>query len=319
MDLTPADLVCKQVKISAEKTGFLMIPAQTQDPISLSYLRGETPNFYMLDILNEITYEGDLVIDAGCHIGTFSIAAALLGRRVISIDANSLHASLMEMSKAVNKISSMSVVYRALSTNPDPIKFIQNGVFGMIDFSGENAGAVSVPTIRLDEAASIYSDGRRVRFLKMDIEGAEYDAFLSAERLLQTDCPAIWWESNGPTLALAGKTIAQVRDLLETFGYKTYRVEGDRWVYAPPSQIQPEAWLDMLSLSSADQKRFTHKIDLVWAEEKIAERCQEWTGFRHSHTLRHLIEQISVHDNPAKLAEALEAAKAALVQISDGA
>jgi FkbM family methyltransferase len=287
------DLICKAVAFG-DASAYLLLPLASSDPIVQSYARGETPNDYMMDILRQTTGASDLVMDAGCHVGTFSIGAAANGRSVVAIDANPLHVELMRRSARVNDFRDVTTIHRAVSNAPGQINFLPYGLFGAIDFAGDKEG-IAVDTISLDHVAACCANGRPVRFLKMDVEGAEYEALTSAERLLTEDQPVLWWESNGPTLALASHTIREVRELLESHGYKTFRVEGERWVYAPPDQIQPEAWLDMLSLSEVDQRRFTDRIDWTWPESDIVDRCQRWTLQVYRHTLTHLISEIERH------------------------
>ncbi|MFN7883548.1 MAG: hypothetical protein ACK5PF_11125, partial [bacterium] len=86
--------------------------------------------------------------------------------------------------------------------------------------------------------------------------------------------------------------IRQVRSHLESLGYRTYRVENQRFVYAPPDQIQPEAWLDVISLADKDRERLSERIDIDWRKEDILKRCEEWLGFKHEHTLKHLISEM---------------------------
>lgn len=308
VELVASDLICKKADFGSA-SGYLVLAALSEDPIVKQYLNGSAPNDYMIKVMAEMTYPGDLVLDLGCHVGTFSIGAALLGRRVLSVDANPLHAELVRRSAGVNGLSNISVVNRAVSTRPGSIPFIANGLFSAIDFSGNAFGTLEVEAMRLDAIIAAYAGEARIRFLKMDIEGAEYEALLSGARVMREHGPAIWWESNGPTLELAGRTIQDVRTLLEENGYKTFRAEGEKWVYAPPQQIQPEAWLDVISLSADDQKCWADRIEWDWPPEAIEARCTEWLAYRHRHTLRHLISEIDRHGKSGTLGSISENAQ----------
>jgi FkbM family methyltransferase len=306
-----SDLICKKIKFDSDLDAFLLLPNTSGDPIVRAYVDGQSSNSYMLQILKETTYRGDLVMDIGCHVGTFSIGAAAMGRRVIAVDANPFHTELVSMSARLNGFSNMHVVNRAVSLSTDPVRFIPNNLFGAIDFSGNSGGTITVETMRLDEVVALHSEGRRVRFLKMDIEGAEYEALVGAERLLEEDAPILWWESNGPTLKLAGRSIFDIRALLESKGYKTFRIEGDKWVYVQPEQIQPEAWVDVLSISESEQERCASRISWEWPEEEIVERCRVWLNLpeRDRNTLTHLLKEIEAYGPTGRLSEIAEQAR----------
>lgn len=279
------DLICKPFL-----SGHIVLPSASNDPIVQSYLQGETPNDYMLAALEQTTVAGDLVLDLGSHVGTFTIGAALKGRSTISVDADPLHVDLVKKSLAINSLDGV-VLQRAISSSEESISFIRNGLYGMIDYAGEQNG-FKVETIGVDEVVSRFAKGRKVRFFKMDIEGAEMQALTTAERLLAEDQPVLWWESNGPNLTLSGSSIGQVRDWLENRGYRTFRVHGERFVYAPPDQIQPEAWLDVVSLPDRLINQWESMIDWTWDQQSMLAYCRHWLQFEHCNILKHLMAEL---------------------------
>jgi FkbM family methyltransferase len=244
----------------------------------------------MLAALQETTSPGDLVIDLGCHVGTFTVGAALLGRKTISVDADPLHVDLVTKSLGLNGLEG-SVIHRAISSSRSPVGFIRNGLYGMIDYGGTRSNA-TVETIGLDEVVAQLSDDAPVRFVKMDIEGAELQAFMSGRKLLAEHRPVIWWESNGPNLILAGSTIDEARSWLEDCGYKTFRIWGDRWIHAPPGQIQPEAWLDVISIHESALDRWADRIDWSWDESAMLATCRHWMQFDQPNIIGHLMQEL---------------------------
>jgi hypothetical protein len=147
----------------------------------------------------------------------------------------------------------------------------------------------------------------------MDIEGSEVDALMTGRALLERDRPVILFESNDPMLRLAGHSVREMRELLEAWDYKVFRVEGDRWTYSPPEQMQPEAWVDMLALSSADQKRWHDRIEWHWPDAAMVQRCREWAGLPYPSTRAYLLAEIrsrdfdaSIRNEIAQIAEQLE-------------
>jgi FkbM family methyltransferase len=255
-----------------------------------AYLGGETPNSYMAEVLLEVTAPGDRVIDLGAHVGTFSIAAAAAGRHVVAIDANSLHVDLIEQSAALNGFTHLTARWAAISASEGPVRFVENGLFGAIDFRGDHADTVEVPTISLDRVFEL--SGGPVSFIKMDIEGAEYDALLTGESSIRGDLPIILFESNGLTLELAGRSVDDMRGQLEAWGFKTFRRWGDRWIYAPPGQMQPEAWVDMISVHESKLDRWHERIDWAWNREAMLDLCRTWAQLPYPNTRAYLSHQI---------------------------
>jgi FkbM family methyltransferase len=309
--LGDADLVCKRLAFAPDASAFLVLPAKTTDPVVRLYLRGEMENAYMLARLGQTTVPGDSVVDLGCHVGTFAVGAAAMNRRVLALDAAPLHIDLVERSRAMNGFSNLTVVHAVISMQPGAVPFKEAGLFGAVDFT-PGADAPLVRAVRLDDLVSEFGQGP-VRFLKMDIEGSEFDALMTGRTLLERDRPVILFESNDPTLRLAGHSVREVRELLEQWDYKVFRVEGDRWVYAPPEQMQPEAWVDMLALSSADQERWRDRLDWQWPEPALAQRCREWAALPYPNTRAYLLAEIrsrdfdaSIRDEIAQVAEQLE-------------
>ncbi|AMO24837.1 hypothetical protein UC35_20840 [Ramlibacter tataouinensis] len=291
----------------------IRLDAESEDPIVRAYLNGETPNSYMAEVLLEVTQAGDHVIDLGAHVGTFAIAAAAAGRHVTAIDANAFHVDLINQSAAINGFRNLTAHWAAISASKGMVRFVENGLFGLIDFRGEHPGAVEVPAMPLDSVFEMA--GTPVSFIKMDIEGAEYDALSTGESSIRTDLPIILFESNGMTLELAGRSVDDVRGLLEAWGFKTFRMWGGRWIYAPPGQMQPEAWVDMISVHESRLDRWRDRIDWTWRREAMLEMCRTWAGLPFPNTRAYLSHQIRArmkHDPEfASIADQLDADPAA--------
>jgi len=285
------DLVCKWFEFPEGAAAFLVLPAASSDPVVAEYLAGQPVNAYMLDILALTTLPGDQVVDLGCHVGTFSIGAAAMGRNVVAVDASPFHIKLVGHSRDINRLAGVRLFHAAIALTEGVVRFTENGLFGAIDFAGTNTSAVEVPARGLGTILAQAATGP-VRFLKMDIEGAEVDAVLTGLDILRRDRPVIWYESNGPTLLQAGRSVVELRRLLEAEDYRTYRVEGERWVYAPPDQIQPEAWVDVLALSAADRQLYASRIDETWGAAAVLEKCRVWADLPYPSTRVHLRGEI---------------------------
>jgi len=123
----------------------------------------------------------------------------------------------------------------------------------------------------------------------------------------------VWFESNGPTLRNAGSSIEDLRSLFERYGYRCFRQEGERWIYAPPEQIQPEAWVDMFAMCEPDWSRWSARIDWSWSPNLILEKSRQWAALPHEHTRDHLLAQIEAHGLDVEVQDGLEQIRQTMV------
>jgi FkbM family methyltransferase len=247
----------------------------------------------MLEILSQTTPTGDRVIDLGCHGGTFSIGAAAMGRKVLSVDASRLHIALIKHSRDINRFSDLQIAHAAISGREGTVRFVENGLWDAIDFEGKSSATVEVQAKGLDRILEDH-DIAHVRFMKMDIEGSEVDALTTGRKMLTRDQPIIWYESNGSTASMFGNSVPALRRLLETMGYRTFRVEGDRWIYQSPDCIQPEMWVDMLALSEHDRASYADRISTEWDPESVVQLCRKWASLPYENTRCYLLAEIDL-------------------------
>jgi FkbM family methyltransferase len=212
-----------------------------------------------------------------------------MGRRVLAIDASQRHIDLIDISRRVNELSLLSPVRRAITREDGEVGFCENGLFSAVDFTGGSDAAVMVPSERLSSLLGRYGFNY-LHLIKMDIEGSELIALESISQVLECeDGPAIIYESNEETFRSAGYSVPEFRRWLEARGYRTFRVEGSRWVYAPPEQPQPELWVDVLALKPFHQRRFADAIDEFWDHDVMRDRFRIWGSLPHDSTRNHVI------------------------------
>jgi FkbM family methyltransferase len=152
--------------------------------------------------------EGDLVLDVGCHIGSFALLAAGRGARVVGYEANHQNYALCSVNLRSEPRASVrhAAVWRS-DVAAGSALFVPNvdgrntGGGAVMFASAADAGAVqlargeqarelpgvtngprshAVPTIGLD---AVIEELGRVRLLKLDAEGAEFPILLTATRL----------------------------------------------------------------------------------------------------------------------------------------
>ena len=179
---------------------------------------------------------GDTTIDVGAHIGFFAMQmAAIVGDRgaVYAFEPLDANADLLERSIVENRFSDR-VMFRRSAVGASsgtavltfPVETLNSGgAYLLRDGTRPLTGnrEASVPVVALDDLAI----RRPVRFIKMDVEGAEPLVVRGGTRLLKEDRPVVLSELHPTQLARAsgvtgGEFIAQMRAL----GYEARPLQG---------------------------------------------------------------------------------------------
>jgi FkbM family methyltransferase len=140
-----------------------------------------TRNTYDEDVVKEVIidhgYErwGNIeitgkVLDCGAHIGSFSALALSLGCTVTAVEPEPHNFALLEMNAP-----GATLINCAISNNPTE-KFYVDPERSELNKIAEDG--ITVDCVTLDQLITGYID-----LLKMDIEGAEYDALYTCHRL----------------------------------------------------------------------------------------------------------------------------------------
>jgi FkbM family methyltransferase len=203
--------------------------------IGLNILRGQYEQ-------NEIRFvrgllkPGDCAVDVGGHIGFFAMQmAAAVGPagRVYAFEPLDANADLLERSIAENDFGDRIRFQRAAvgaapgtATLTFPVETLNSGGAYLL-----RDGGVPLAGNRKKEVALVALDAldlrRPVRFIKMDVEGAEPQVLRGATRILERDRPVILSELHPTQLERAsGITAEQFLAQIAAFGYRPHRLEG---------------------------------------------------------------------------------------------
>jgi FkbM family methyltransferase len=159
---------------------------------------------------------GDLFVDVGANVGTYSVWAADLGAEVIALEPASDTFALLQENMALNG-------YRA--------RLIQAAVgatAGTVGFtSGQDCtnhldpdGGVRVPLVALDDIVG----HRTVDGMKIDIEGFEIEALKGARcALSEGRIKLLQLEWNDASASAVGHDRTNIAEMLFEFGYGLYR------------------------------------------------------------------------------------------------
>lgn len=125
----------------------------------------------------------DVVLDIGANVGIFSAYASALAKngKVYSLEPDPINFSRLQETLAVNGMKNASVFNCAMSAASGTAVFFQtagNRTLGSLSGAFGGSGQISVKTVSLEDFIAQESI-KKIDFLKIDCEGAEYDIFKS--------------------------------------------------------------------------------------------------------------------------------------------
>ena len=138
---------------------------------------------------------GMSVVDIGANIGYFALlAASIVGSEghVLAVEPNPRNARMLEASRRSNGFGQISICQIAAGREIGLLVLNtthSNGTTSAAsDDMNELLNAETVASLPLD---SLVTSGRRVDFIKVDVEGAEYNALYGCRRIIEADRPII--------------------------------------------------------------------------------------------------------------------------------
>jgi FkbM family methyltransferase len=214
--------------------------------IGLNIVRGryEAPE---IELVRRLLKPGDTAVDVGAHIGFFTMQmAATVGAsgRVYAFEPFAPNAELLERSIVENRFETRVAFSRAAvgatsgtAALTFPVETLNSGgAYLLRNGTAPLTGnlTATVPLVALDDL-----DLRRpVRFIKMDVEGAEPQVIRGAARLLKEDRPVILSELHPVQLERAsGVTTDEFLEQLRSAGYQPHDLDGGRVDRVPADAI----------------------------------------------------------------------------------
>lgn len=172
---------------------------------------------------------GRVLFDVGANVGLYSLTAAAKGARVYAFEPNPRTRAKLDKNVRQNELQDrIRVLSEALcdtvgkATLYDDANAEGMGAnAGVASLSPRNAGGRSIPvnTSTIDATvAELKLD--RLHWIKMDIQGAELAALRGAADTLRTLHPSLVLEVDPNASSNMGWSEADLRRLLEPFGYR---------------------------------------------------------------------------------------------------
>jgi FkbM family methyltransferase len=196
----------------------------TRDQMGANALVGR---YRLPDDVIKLVAPGDWVIDCGANIGIItSQLCAAVGRTGAVWACEPIPANVQRLTrlKEANGISQLTIVPSAIGAEPGTavIGLPPPGRSGWasITKSFGMADHTEVAVDTLDRLAADAPAGRRLRLLKIDVEGYEFEVVAGASKLLESHAPLIYCEFNDVLLRDRGRSSADLLAQFAAFGYR---------------------------------------------------------------------------------------------------
>ena len=211
------------LKLIPDKTvlPILQGPLKGKKWIKGSSINGCWLGTYELDkqvLFSKYIKPGMIVYDVGANVGLYSLLASVLtGVKGKVFSFEPLPANIFYLNRHIelNGLKNVSVTDKAISDRVSKVRFNfgDNRSSGHISIKGE----IEVETTSLDEFIKVGNP--LPDLIKMDIEGAEYEALIGAKEILKTKKPVIFIATHSAELR------TKCLKLLAEFGYTVKSID----------------------------------------------------------------------------------------------
>jgi FkbM family methyltransferase len=196
-----------------------------------------------LAMLLSLLDPGDVVIDAGAHVGSFTVPIARRvgpAGRVVAIEPAPITAELLYQNLDLNDVAdSVDVVERVISDAGVGHRLVTHETnTGAWHFIADAASPGATPTA-MDQAVADVLHARRIHLIKIDVEGMELSVLRSADVTIAAHRPILYCEISTEQLARQGTAIADVDRFFAARRYVLFRNTGPRLAASDDFTIVP--------------------------------------------------------------------------------
>lgn len=190
------------------------------------------PNTF--DMLREHCRSGDVVLDIGAHLGLFSVVMSRLvgaAGHVYSFEPTSLSYTVLNKVVLLNECQhNVTIHAEAVAGVSGEMAFYDTGHLASnansLIATARAKGQSRIRTVALDDFVA--ERKLDVRFLKIDVEGAEFDLVSGARQLFLTSRPVASLSVHPEFLDNAGHKLDKLWGLLSSLGMSVCSPEGSR-------------------------------------------------------------------------------------------
>ena len=208
-------------------------------------------------IIEEIArkYPYDTMTDIGANVGLFSVVLGCAVRaegRVISAEPVPINALRAKANFELNRLSNVQLVNAAVGSAEGTIQLnLANDLaYPSLIQVAESRGSGESIEVQLRTLDSLWYEigSPEVRFVKIDVEGAELDVLRGAVQMLRCTQPVFLLESN------SANSLEDLRKELEPIGYRFIQPPGfvmHNYLAMPPLDIPHKSQLQDVNVASS--------------------------------------------------------------------
>jgi len=121
-----------------------------------------------------INFKNKRIIDAGAHVGLFSMVASPFAKEIIALEPHPINYMLLRMNIIKNNIKNVVIMNKALTSKEDTMKLYETKCSSSHTFFPSSDKYYEVTTTNVERIVKDFGD---VDLLKLDIEGSEFEVF----------------------------------------------------------------------------------------------------------------------------------------------
>jgi len=190
----------------------------------------EMESSFILDNLKD----GDVFVDVGANIGYFSmLAARQKAGKVLAIEPTPKTYDMLNINIKYNMFTDVVETFNfALGSEIHTAKLVPSlGPKSHMEYKTDNIhshlSTIDVKVTTLDNLIKDNKEITRVDFIKVDIEGAEYNFLLGARKTIEVFKPMILMEIEEQRLTKYNATAEKIFNFMEHLNYKYLSVTED--------------------------------------------------------------------------------------------
>ncbi len=185
---------------------------------------------------------GNVAIDIGAHIGSYTLPLARTFEKVIAFEPNPYNRYILNLNVKLNKLGNVRVEPVALSNRTGVVRlYLQSDQGGTSSLNESHYGfrydkTVWVNVLRLDDFKF-----QNVGFVKIDVEGEELRVLKGASETIEQSKPVLGIEVHCPKLIRDSECYCDTCTFLRELGYVT-RIVGEfaktpvHWTWGEPKE-----------------------------------------------------------------------------------
>ncbi len=183
---------------------------------------------YMFSTLQKYLRPGSTFVDLGANEGYFSVlAGSLVGEqgKIVSVEPQSRLQEVIQRNLELNSVATATLVQAAISDSAGELEIylspdVNTGSSGLFQSTRYRVPTEKVPVLSLHDLFDRFKISE-CDLMKVDVEGAEYEAILGSRNLFQQKrIKAIALEIHPSLLNSRGLSADEICQFLESCGYQ---------------------------------------------------------------------------------------------------